>query len=127
MPAQAAQASCRRSSARNFAIETPQVLRVELEQYYLVLPLRLANRSGGVHHEAGFGRAVPMALVGRDPDHVACADGLWNFSLHAHQSVAGHDLKDLAVLMHVPEGARACGEKHVRAMLNKPHQIAQTG
>src|SRR6218665_1599101 len=75
-------------------------------------PVGGAQGGGCVAHQLVAARAMPMALVGADPDDISGADGLWRLSVEADKTAAGCHLQDLTLLMRVPERARTWRETH---------------
>src|SRR5690348_1078291 len=58
-------------------------------------------------HCGGWRGAVPMLLVGREPDDIAWADFLDRAAFALDPAAAGGDDQGLAERMRVPRGARA--------------------
>src|SRR3954470_17829667 len=69
-------------------------------------------RDCDVGHRGGGGRAVPVLLAGRNPDHVAGADLLLRAAVALGPAAAGRDDQRLAERMRMPGRAGAGLEGH---------------
>ena len=71
--------------------------------------------NGDMRHRRRRGRAMPMLLTGRKPDHIAWPDFLDRAALTLRPAESGRDDQRLTEWMRMPGGARTRLERDARA------------